>query len=146
MVLKKTLKRRGGGCHVFPSELFCLIVPKNVVGEPFVFQKFSGREKIKIKKAVSRLSVDNFLYHMPNTFWVHTFVFWKMSGRKKNMSYKWGVSRFSVEIFLSHTVENFRVEPLNVSQILGYRNGLWIIGGITIFCPKFLVSYCRQSS
>ena len=32
----------------FPSKVFCLIVPKNFVEEPFcaVFQKFSGSQKL----------------------------------------------------------------------------------------------------
>ena len=57
-----------------------------------------------------------------------------------------GVSRFSVGNFLSHTVENFRVELLNVSESLGYRNGLCIIGGLTVFRPKFLVSFWPKTS
>ena len=36
------------GYHVFPSKIFCLTVPKNLVGEPFcaVLQKISGSEKV----------------------------------------------------------------------------------------------------
>ena len=36
------------GYHVFPSEVFCLTVPINLVGEPFcaVFQKIAGSEKV----------------------------------------------------------------------------------------------------
>ena len=33
------------GYHLFSSEIFCLTVPKNFVGNPFVFQKISGMEK-----------------------------------------------------------------------------------------------------
>ena len=57
----------------------------------------------------------------------------------------WGIeefyaylSRFSVENFLSHSVEKFRGHPFNVSENLGYRKILCIIGGITSFRQKFL--------
>ena len=44
----KSLWIRGGKYQGFPSNFFCLTVPKNFVGEPFcaVFQKFSGSEKV----------------------------------------------------------------------------------------------------
>ena len=45
----KKLKENGGGEYQdFPSKTFCLIVPKNFIGEPFcaVFRKFSGSGKI----------------------------------------------------------------------------------------------------
>ena len=57
-----------------------------------------------------------------------------------------GVSRFSVENFLSHSAEKFRGHPFNVSENLGYRKILCIIGGITIFRRKFFVSQCRKIS
>ena len=74
MVWKKTLNRRDGGVTFFRRK-FCPIVPKNIVGEPFVFQKFSGMEKIKIKRAVSRFSVENLLSQCRKTLWVNNFVF-----------------------------------------------------------------------
>ena len=38
----------GGGYQDFPSNFFCLTVPKNSLGELFcaVFQKISGSEKV----------------------------------------------------------------------------------------------------
>ena len=43
----KKLKEKWGEYQDFPSKSFCLIVPKNFIGEPFcaVFQKVSGIEK-----------------------------------------------------------------------------------------------------
>ena len=35
-----------GGSHVFTSELFCLTVPKLVVGEPFNVAEYLGYRKI----------------------------------------------------------------------------------------------------
>ena len=46
---RKCLWIRGRGKYQdFPSEIFCLTVPKNFVEEPFcaVFQKISGSEKV----------------------------------------------------------------------------------------------------
>ena len=65
---------------------------------------------------------------------------------KKNLWIREGISRFSVEIFMSHSAENFRGHPFNVSENLGYRKNLCILGGITIFRRKFFVSQCRKIS
>ena len=60
---------------------------------------------------------------------------------------KRGVSRFSIENFWSHSAEKFRGHPFNVSENLGYRKILCILGGITFFRRrKFLVSQCRKIS
>ena len=59
---------------------------------------------------------------------------------------KRGVSRFSVENFWSHSAEKFRGHPFNASENLGYRKILCILGGITFFRRKFLVSECRKIS
>ena len=57
---------------------------------------------------------------------------------------KRGVSRFSVENFWSHSAEKVRGHPFNVSENLGYRKILCIIGGIAIFRRKLIVSQCRK--
>ena len=57
-----------------------------------------------------------------------------------------GVSRFSVENFWSHSGERFRRHPFNVSENLGYRKILCILGGITFFRRNFFVSQCRKIS
>ena len=54
------------------------------------------------------------------------------------------VSRFSVENFWSHSAEKFRGHPFIVSENLGYRKILCIIGGIRSFRRKFFVSQCRK--
>ena len=50
------------------------------------------------------------------------------------------VSRFSVENFWFHSAEKFRGHPFNASENLGHRKNLCILGGITFFRRKFLVS------
>ena len=50
---EKVLEKRGKEDQMFQSKIFCLTVPKNLVGEqPFcaVFQKVSGSEKV-LKKS-----------------------------------------------------------------------------------------------
>ena len=59
---------------------------------------------------------------------------------------KRGVSRFSVENFWSHSAEKFRGHPFNVSENLGHRKILCIIGGITSFRQKIFVSQCQKIS
>ena len=39
------MDKRGGGYQDFPSNFFCLTVPKNSVGEPFSVSLISGVEK-----------------------------------------------------------------------------------------------------
>ena len=36
--------REMGGCHVFPSQVCCLTIPKKFLGEPSVFRKSSGNK------------------------------------------------------------------------------------------------------
>ena len=72
-------------------------------------------------------------------------MFQKIWGIEKFYAYL-GESRFSVEKLLSHSAEKFRGHPFNVSENLGYRKILCIIGGITIFRRKFFVSQCRKIS
>ena len=51
-----------------------------------------------------------------------------------------GLSRYSVEKFWSHSAEKVRGHPINVSENLGYRKILCILGGITHFRRKLFVS------
>ena len=47
---------------------------------------------------------------------------------------------------MSHSAEKIREHPFNVSESLGYRKNLGIIGGIKILRRKFFVSQCRKNS
>ena len=144
---------RGGGrgsIKIFRRS-FCLTVPKHFIGkhfgvvsEKFFYRKFScigGAGGITV---VSELFVSQ---HRNEKLCKGTLLF---SGNflvsKKNLWIRGGISRFSVENFLSHSAENLRGHPLNVSENLGYRKILCIIGGITIFRRKFFVSQCRKNS
>ena len=45
LVSKKNMDEMVGEFQGFPSEIFCLTVPKKIVGEPFSVSLFSGIEK-----------------------------------------------------------------------------------------------------
>ena len=83
---------------------------------------------------------------VPKTFVRKSYCFWKNFWFQKKLWMKKGVSRFSVENFWSHSAKKFRGHPPNVSENLGYREILCILGGITFFRRKFLVSQCRKIS
>ena len=142
--LEKIMNNRG--CHFFPSEFFRPTVPQNFVGEAFLFQKISGMEKNMKNRGVARFYVDNFLSHMPKNFVGEHFCVLENVWFEKNMSNKWGVSCFFDGSFFTLSAEKFCGEPLNVSETLGYRKVLCIIGGITIFRPMFSVSFCPKTS
>ena len=84
---------------------------------------------------------------MPKNFVRESYCLRKFVVSKSFMDEKGGgTSRVSVENFWSHSAEKFRGHPFNVSENLGYRKILCIIGGITFFRRKFLVSQCRKFS
>ena len=57
---------------------------------------------------------------------------------------KRGVSRFSVENFGSHIAEKFRGHPFNVSENLGNRKNLCIIGGVSQFSVENFLSHSAE--
>ena len=62
-VSKKNMHKRGRGLKVDCRKIFCLRVPKNLVGENIcaVFQKISGSEKdYGLERGISRSSVETF--------------------------------------------------------------------------------------
>ena len=90
-----------------------------------------------LQRVMSPFSVEIFCLTVPKNFVGEPFcaVFQKISGSQKFMDKRGGggVSRFSVEKLLSHSAEKCRGHPFNVSENLGYRKILCIIGGITSF-------------
>ena len=104
--MEENFEQEGRGCQVFPSEILSHRAEKHRA-EHFVFQKFSGMVKNKIKRAVLRFSVENFLSHMPKNFVGEQFCVLEKVWYEKILSNKWGVSRFSVRKFLSQKAEIF---------------------------------------
>ena len=139
----------GGGHHGF-VEIFLShrTETKSFVKEPFCFPKnFWYRKKFLDKRGhITIFSRNFYVSQCRKISWVNPTVFQKISGFEKFYGWKSGVSRFSVEKFWSQSAEKFRGQPFNVSENLGYRKILCIIGGITFFLRKFLVSECRKIS
>ena len=97
-------------------------------------------------------------------FWIFCRIFFSPSAEKfgrwtllccisENIRYRKSLDKRgggSIKIFrrklLSHSAEKCRGHPFNVSENLGYRKILCIIGGITSFRRKFFVSQCRKMS
>ena len=50
-VANKFMDKKGGECRVFPSELFCLTVPKKFAVQPFRVSLISGIGKFYAKEA-----------------------------------------------------------------------------------------------
>ena len=65
---------------------------------------------------------------------------------KNFMDEKRGYHVFPSKIFGLTVPKKFVRDHFGVSEKLGYRKNLCIIGGITIFRPNFFVSQCRTTS
>ena len=63
LVAKKFMDYREGEVSRFPSKLFCLLAPKNAVGEPFSLSLISGIEKVWMRGWVGSVKIfrRNFL-------------------------------------------------------------------------------------
>ena len=120
---RKSLDKRGGGEYEeFPSEFFCLTLPKNSAGVSFTVALISGVQKVWIR-GVGGIKIFHrkffasqcrkFLYRNP--LLLHYF---RVS---KSLDKRGGVSRFSVKIFLSHSAEKFRRGILYCCINFGYR-------------------------
>ena len=57
-----------------------------------------------------------------------------------------GYHEFPGKMFCLTVPKKFVGEPFDVSENLGYRKILCIIGGVTFFRRKFLVSQCQKTS
>ena len=70
--LRKSLWIRGGGGGVeyqdFPSQVFCVTLPKNFVGEPFIVSLFSVIEKSYASEGYVTIFCRFFLSHSTETF------------------------------------------------------------------------------
>ena len=113
---EKVLKKRGKEYQKFLSKVFCLSVPKNLVGEqPFsaVFQKMSGSENVLKKRGKEYQKFQSIVFCLTvPKIWLGEqplcAVFQNISGSGKCLKEKRGVSKASLESFLSHSAEKFR--------------------------------------
>ena len=106
------MDRRGGGYHDFPSNSFCLNVPKNFVGEHFgVSGNFGYRKILSIREGggITFLRRKLFVTQYRKISLGNTSVYREISGIEKfYASEREAVSHFSVENFLSHSTEKCR--------------------------------------
>ena len=140
--------QEGGGASRFCRKFLSYRTEtKSFVKEPACFPEiFWYRKNLWIRGGLSRFAVEIFMSHSAENFRKGILLFLRKILVSKSFMDEKGVSRFSVENFWSHSAEKFRGHPSNVSENLGYRKILCIIGGITIFCLKFFVSQCRKTS
>ena len=130
---RKVLSKGGGKLHGFVENFFISGPKKTSPGNHSVFQKISGREKYFMdKRGGITIFRRSFCLTVQKTFARESYCFWENFWFQKVLWMKRGVSRFSVENFRSHSAENIRGHPFDVSENLGYRKILCIIGGITI--------------
>ena len=96
----------------FPSNIFCLTVPKNFVGEPFNVPLISGNEKFHASEGyVTIFRRKFFVSQCRKTSYGNPSVlcFRKFLVAKKFMDKREGdISRFSSGIFLSHSAKKIR--------------------------------------
>ena len=122
---RKSLDKRCGEYHDFPSNNFCLTVPKIFVGEPFSVALISGIEKVWIGRGEYQdFPSKNFCLTVLKISLWESFTVALISVSKKVWIRRVGVSRYSVENFLSHSAEKFRRGILYCCSIFGYRESL----------------------
>ena len=95
---RKSLEKRGGGIKIFRRKFFCVTVPKNSVGEPFIVALISGIEKVWIRGGDQDFPWKIFLSHSAEKFRRRTLYCCINFGYRKSLD-KGGGSRFSVENF-----------------------------------------------
>ena len=107
---------------------------KSFVKEPFCFPEiFWYQKKIMDKRGY----ITIFMSHSAENFRKGILLLLrKILVSKSFMDEKRGIT-FFVENFWSHSAGKFRGHPFNVSEKLGYRKSLCIIGGITSFRRNF---------
>ena len=111
-----------------PSNVFGLTWPKNLLGNPSLFQKVRGVKKFYAWKGVSQFSVRNCLSQSAKKFRQGTrLCFWSFRVSKNFMPNR-GISRLSTENLMSHKTEKLRRGTFFVSQNFWYRKNLWIRG------------------
>ena len=139
----------------FPLKIFCLTVPKKLVGEPFGVSEIFGYRKISCIRGGKGGYYDSrrkFVVSVLKNFAGKPLCFRKFLVSKNFMDNRGeGVSRFSIETLLSHSTETFRRGTLLccVSEKFRSQKSLWIKeaagggGSITIFRRKSTETFYR---
>ena len=109
--------------HDFPSNSYCLTVPKNFVRNHLMFQNAQmwGVKKIINKNGISRLPVENFFAHSAERFRCGKLWYIRKVRLSKNFMLKRVISFFSVDFFSCILPVKFVTESLFVSESLRHR-------------------------
>ena len=133
-----------GGIQDFPSNFFCLTVPKIFIGQPFSVSSISGIEKFYASECMSRFPSNIFCLTVPKQFVGELFcaAFQKISGSKKVYGQEErGSIKISFENYLSHSAEKGRRGPLQSFIDFGYRKSFdERVGGIQKFSVEHFLS------
>ena len=129
----KSLWIRGGGEYQgFPSNFFCLAVPKNAVGEPFSLSLISGIEKVWMRGwgGCQDLPSKTSYLTVPKNFVGQPFRVSLIAVIEKLYASE-GYVTFFCRNFLSHSAEKLRRVTLLccVSENFRSPKSLWIRGG-----------------
>ena len=89
------------GYHVFPAKIFGLIVPKNFVGIPSMFQKIWGLEKFMHNRGYHNFPSKIFCLTVPKNFVKEPFSVSLISGIKKFYAYEGNITIFYRNIVVS---------------------------------------------
>ena len=142
------MDKRGGEHQDFPSETFCLTVPKTSLWESFTVAIISGIEKFWMRGGEYQdFPWKSFCLTVSKRFVGQFFTVAIISGIEK-VWIRRGASKFSVENFWSHSAKSFRRGILYCCINFGHRKKLDKRGGeyqdfqSKIFClivPKISV-------
>ena len=106
---------------------------------PTVFEKKIGLKKFYGWKGGYHVSPSNYFgFTVSKTFVRESQCFWENFRFQKVLWMKTGVPRFPVGKFWSHSVEKFLGHPFEVSEKVGYRTILCIIGVLQFSVESFL--------
>ena len=129
------------GYRVFPSKICASTVLKKFRGDPFNVSEILGCQKVLcILGGITIFRRKYFVSLCRKNSRASLQCFRKL-GVSKNFMHNRGITIF-VKIFLSHCAEKFRGHALSVSESLRYHKIFCIIGGITYFRRKYVVSQC----
>ena len=137
------------GYHYFPSKFIFLSQSAEKIrrGALLCFEKIQVSKSFMHRRGWHHSFVDFFCLTVPKNFRGTLLCFRKFLVWKKIWIGGGGASQISGENFLSHSAKKIRGEPFNVSDNLGYRKTLYIIGGYHDF-PSifFLFFFDRKTS
>ena len=140
--IEKFLHNRG--YHNFPSKIFVSQGRKILWASLQCFRKFGISKNFMHNRGYHNFSSKSFCLTVPKNFVMIPSMFQKNWGIEKFLHNR-GYHNFPSKIFVSQG-PTFCGHPFNVSENLGFRKILCIIGGITIFRRKVFVSQCRKIS